>query len=148
MKSKLALATVLLSLASSGFAASQQQDTVKCPDISELKASKFTEASAVYDTNLWEVMQTSSQYGTQNNWNFKLNIEAEDKAGALQEAANNLSQIHLIDGPERVDNKFMCHYRSGQFEAVAIMSLPTTKTVAQKAKAAKVVSKAEKLAAK
>jgi len=157
MKFKFALATVMLSLAASSFAATtttpSAQPEIKCPDIRELQAAQFIEASAVYDTNLWEVMQSSSQYGTQNAWNFKLNIEAEDKSSAMKLASSTLSTMKLIEGPERVDNNYMCHYRAGQHEAVAIMKLPTvpgeSTAVAQaKTKAAKVVSKGDKLAAK
>lgn len=150
MKSKLALATVMFSLASSGFAATQQE-TVVCPDINELKAGHFASANAVYDTNLWAVAQTASKYGTKNPWNFTVNIEADDQAGAMQQATAMLGEMHLISGPEKVDNDWMCHYRSGQHDAVAIMSLPKlpteTKAVA-KAKAHKAVVKADKLASK
>jgi hypothetical protein len=123
MKSKLALATVMFSLTTCGFAA-QQQAEVKCPDISELKSVKFSDASAVYDTNLWEVAQPSGQYGTKHAWNFKVNIEADDKSGAMQRALATLESMRLINGPEKIDDKWLCHYRSGQHDAVAVMNLP------------------------
>jgi len=126
MKAKLALVTLLASLSTHGFAADvlDANGAVKCPDISELKAAKFTNANSVYDTNLWKVGSLSNQYGTKNAWQFTFHIEADDKDGAIKNAATALTSIRLINGPEKIDNAWMCHYRSGQHDAVAIMSVP------------------------
>lgn len=142
MKFKLTLATVMFSLSTLSFA-TEQQSTIKCPDISELKAARFAEANAVYDTNLWEVLQPSSQYGTENAWNFKVNIEAENKNGAMQQAVATLESMHLINGPEKVDDKWMCHYRSGQHDAVAIMNVPSSTVASTKSKKAVANNKKE-----
>lgn len=121
MRLKSALATLLFALPVCSFAA---EPTIKCPDITELKSGHFTDASEVYDTNLWEVIQSSSLYGTKDTWNFKVNIEADDKDNAIKLADATLNAMHLISGPEKVDNQWMCHYRSGQHDAVAILKLP------------------------
>lgn len=81
-----------------------------CPEVNLIKKTPFNQVQKGDHQDIWTFTQNHQKYKTPYQWEFSIMVEAGNHRDAFKKA--NLSQLKKTKGPEKIDDVWVCDYKS------------------------------------
>lgn len=112
---------IILFINSSLLCGNTENNINDCPNPNAFQEIAFDTIEKGDTPGVWTLIQKNHTYNTPNDWKFSLMIEANDRKNALKKAKLALSGLQKMQGPEKVNEVWVCDYKSKfALSAVAI----------------------------